>query len=403
MKTHLCIFLLFTSLVLKANHIIGGDLSYECLGGDEYKFTLMIVRDCAWGGAGPGGFDSSGPGTATGTVTIFEGSSILVNINLDSPEIEEVSLSESQHPCPDNLGLCIERGVYEFTYTLPKSDESYTITYQRCCRTPRIINIFDPVETGMTFTVDINTLSQELCNSSPLINRQLEVIACVNEPFLLNFSALENDIDEVRYFLCSPLLGGGLAGLGGGPYGGVLTDIDGIAPNPDAPPPYIDIDYNEAAFSVSQPFGINNNVELDSTTGILFGEATTIGTFVYGVCVEEYRSGQLLSTVRREAILDIVNCDPTSACTPNSTEDVKLVEQLQIFPNPTTDEFNISLDKGSVSAVKLYDFSGRALEEWGKETNKISLQNYSGGVFIVEVQDNVGSVFRGKVVKTDVF
>jgi hypothetical protein len=39
------LFLLF-SLQSAANHILGGNISYECLGGDQYQITLTIYKDC---------------------------------------------------------------------------------------------------------------------------------------------------------------------------------------------------------------------------------------------------------------------------------------------------------------------------------------------------------------------
>ncbi|MCB0687033.1 MAG: hypothetical protein KDC53_10920, partial [Saprospiraceae bacterium] len=32
-----------------ATHIVGGDLTYRCLGNDKYEITLMFYRDCLGG------------------------------------------------------------------------------------------------------------------------------------------------------------------------------------------------------------------------------------------------------------------------------------------------------------------------------------------------------------------
>ncbi len=29
-----------------ATHIVGGDMTYKCLGNDRYEVTLMVYRDC---------------------------------------------------------------------------------------------------------------------------------------------------------------------------------------------------------------------------------------------------------------------------------------------------------------------------------------------------------------------
>jgi len=41
--------LLIFSLSVKSNHILGGNISYECLGGNEYSVTLTIYEDCFGG------------------------------------------------------------------------------------------------------------------------------------------------------------------------------------------------------------------------------------------------------------------------------------------------------------------------------------------------------------------
>ena len=46
--SHFIILLILVclSLEVKATHILGGHISYECLGGDEYEFTLSVYSDC---------------------------------------------------------------------------------------------------------------------------------------------------------------------------------------------------------------------------------------------------------------------------------------------------------------------------------------------------------------------
>ena len=56
---------LFALLILlvgpraRAAHIIGGVMSYECLGNDEYRFTLKMYRDCNCTNCAP--FDEIAP------------------------------------------------------------------------------------------------------------------------------------------------------------------------------------------------------------------------------------------------------------------------------------------------------------------------------------------------------
>ncbi|MBK9459838.1 MAG: hypothetical protein IPN94_10490 [Sphingobacteriales bacterium] len=34
------------NIQLKAAHLVGGEMSYECLGGNSYRINLYVYRDC---------------------------------------------------------------------------------------------------------------------------------------------------------------------------------------------------------------------------------------------------------------------------------------------------------------------------------------------------------------------
>lgn len=53
-----------------AAHLIGGQITYECLGNDDYRVTIKIYRDCNSTGAE---FDSMNPSAMTGHVSIYRG------------------------------------------------------------------------------------------------------------------------------------------------------------------------------------------------------------------------------------------------------------------------------------------------------------------------------------------
>jgi gliding motility-associated-like protein len=49
-------------------------------------------------------------------------------------------------------------------------------------------------------------------------------------------------------------------------------------------------------------------LSINSHTGLLTGKPNTIGQFVVGICVEEYRNGVLISTTRRDFQYNVGNC-----------------------------------------------------------------------------------------------
>ena len=282
-----------------AAHIVGGEITYQCVGDDMYVFTLTVYRDCASGGAQ---FDSFGNSNIRGTVSIYNGSNLLRNIRLDAPIIESIPPTIN-NPClevPPNL--CVERGIYTFEEFLPISSESYTITYSRCCRNASISNIILPEDTGATYTIDITPTAQESCNNSPVFTNFPEIVICVNEPISFDHSATDAEGDQLVYSFCSPFKGGG--------NGGGQTGLNGVAPNPDAPPPYNDVDFRVPTFTSNFPLGGDPLVTIDPVTGIIAGVPEVIGQFVVGVCVQEFRNGELLTTVRRDFQFNVENCDP---------------------------------------------------------------------------------------------
>ena len=53
-KIHLKSLVLLLGILLsvgeiQATHIVGGDLTYRCLGNNYYEFTLTVRRDCRYG------------------------------------------------------------------------------------------------------------------------------------------------------------------------------------------------------------------------------------------------------------------------------------------------------------------------------------------------------------------
>ena len=299
------LFLLLAALFagqVRGAHIIGGEFSYECLGGGNYRFTLRLYRDCAGGGAL---FDGAGGAPFAGTVSIFQGNSnsALINLDLGPPGITSIDL-EISNPCliiPPSI--CVEEGVYTFVRNLPISNESYHITYQRCCRNNSISNIVDPGNSGATYTIELTPLAQSLCNNSPAFDKVPPIVICAGEDINYDFSATDADGDDLKYFLCTPYLGGGTD----------QTNWDlpnGVAPNPDLPPPYPPV-FFIPPYSANNPMGGTPPVNIDPNTGLITGVPNQLGQFVVGVCVEEYRNGQLLSVSRRDFQFNVTDCEPT--------------------------------------------------------------------------------------------
>lgn len=305
--------LFYVTSVANSRHIIGGDFYYETVRPGVYDFTLIVYRDCASGGAL---FDSQSTpfGQATiGTVSVYRSDSDdpYDRVVLPEPEIETVDI-DPDNPCLiAPASLCVEKGEYSFRLQLPIVNQTYTISYQRCCRNNTINNIIDPGSSGATYTIDINPLAQQLENASLQFSNFPPVVICIDEPLNFDHSAFDpNDRPGVQteYEFCSPFLGGGLAGSSGNP--GLATDPNGVAPDPDLPPPYDEVEFVGGQFTPENPMGGSPTIQINRETGMITGTPNNLGQYVVGVCATEFDStGRVISRIRRDFQFNVVECD----------------------------------------------------------------------------------------------
>lgn len=296
------LFLLFFPLILEAKHIIGGDVTYTYLGEvspgiKRWRFTMHVYRDCLGGGPG---FDQPAriaihQGTETNNV-LFKARNVSLTSNTE--------LIPDTPNCVSNLPfVCVEEGVYTFEENLPVlTNESYFIVYQRCCRNNTITNIVSPGDVGATYSIELTPAAMAANNNSPVFNDFPPIIICNSLPLKIDHSATDADGDFMVYSFCQALSGGS-----NNPGG---TGCDAVIPNPPCGPPFDNVPYAVPTYNFNNPVGGNPPVTINPVTGQITGTPQMIGQFVVAVCVQEYRNGQLLSTVRREFQFNVTDCTP---------------------------------------------------------------------------------------------
>ena len=294
-------FIFFFALLLpsKAAHLVGGEISYRCVGsntnGNVYQITLTIYRDCNSSGAP---FDQSAP------ITIYGGAAQNVavqTLNVARGQIVGIPAVVA-NPClqtPPNV--CTEKATYRANVTLQPSTHGYTIVYQRCCRNNTITNVGNSGAWGSTYHITIPP-QDSVCNGSARFQSDPPIVMCKDDSLNVDFSVLEDNGDSIYYSLCQPLTGG---------------SQNNPAPNPPGPPPYTSVPFL-FPYSSSYPMPSNPQISLDPNTGILTGTPTGTGQYVFAVCASEYdSSGVLLSTLRRDYQFNVTTCqsnvlsDPT--------------------------------------------------------------------------------------------
>ena len=277
----------FTQL-LSATHIIGGEMNYVCLGNNQYQITLKIFRDC---------FNGQAPYDDPTDITIYDANNVQVPgspFQISFPGSDTLN-SNPGNPClivPP--GICVEEADFDTIITLPPSPGGYTMVYQRCCRNAIIINIIDPANTGESYVATIPDSSLATCNSSPYFNNFPPPLICVDEPLAFDHSATDPDGDSLVYQLCAPYIGGD--GSSGNFY-----------PIPANPPPYSSVQYFNP-YSATNPMGGNPSMAINSLTGLLTITPNTLGNYVVGICVEEYRNGNFLGDHKRDFQFNVVQC-----------------------------------------------------------------------------------------------
>lgn len=284
------LLLLIGSAELKATHIVGGEMRYKCLGNNEYEITLVIFRDCFFGNP-LAGFDDPA------SIGVFNSSNVLLRQILLAPmgnDTLQPVLSGECFVAPPSV--CVHTTFYRDTVELEPISGGYTLAYQRCCRNQTIVNIVNPLATGATYSVTISEAALQQCNSSPQFNQWPPIYICAGIPIEFDQSARDIDGDSIVYRLCEPLRGANQANP---------------MPQPPNPPPYLPVTW------VSPPYGVANMLNgtpgdpplaIDAQTGLLTGLPNTVGQFVVGICVEEYRNGQLIGTMRRDFQYNVGVC-----------------------------------------------------------------------------------------------
>jgi len=265
-------FLLLVFEKTYATHSVGIDLAYECLGGNNYRFTLNFYRDC-------NGIDAPDPGAS---VQIFSSScGVNATIDLQLQSVTEVSpLCPSQFPnsaCSGGSLPGIEQYVYASNFALPLQCTDWVISYTLCCRNYAITNLFDPGSQNIYAEVTLNN-TNNLCNNSPIFTTLPVPYFCANQTFNYNHGAVDIDGDSLVYSLIAP-----------------RTDRSTVIP-------YV------GGFSPTNPLSTNGAFGFNTQTGQMTFNARANQQAVVTVRVDEYRNGVLIGSTIRDLQLVVLNC-----------------------------------------------------------------------------------------------
>lgn len=342
LKHLLLALLLLATTRLCATHIVGGEITYRCLGDSTYEVTLTVYRDCF---NGMPWFDE------IGYIGVYDTAWNLVN-SLKPTHVQGVDKVykldiKLTNPClvvPPNV--CVHWFSYRATIKLPFRPGGYVLVYQRCCRNKLIRNLLkDPEAVGASYTAYLSEFTLQNCNSSPLFRSWPPPAICIHQPIDYDHGADDIDGDSLVYRLCDPLDGA----TPGFPM-----------PQPPNPGPYIEVDWQTPPYSLGNLLG-GEPLTIDSKTGFMTGVPNTIGNFVVGVCLDEYRGDSLINTARRDFQFNVADCGmvASSFFTPQIVCDTLRVgfENLSNGANTFQWFFDWKNDKSKTSEVKNPNFT----------------------------------------------
>lgn len=320
----LAICLVLLALSSRADHVAGGEISYQYLQKEgtryQYRVTIRLYRDCS-------------------SLEPFENGAELHISNLSYydkiivPRQQTDLLAYTSLPfCAVNTPAgCYEVTTYETTITLPYSTEGYYLFYTGCCRNKPPVNVLTDGANagsedhngvlvpgqGFTFRAFIPPHQTTEINSSPAPLQDSVISVCAGKPFRYRFRHQDEDGDSLSYSFCGSL---------------------GIMKN--TLPFFTDANY-AAGFSATAPFGGAGAVTIDAATGVLSGAPSRTGFYTLTLCIAEYRQGRQINTHRREQQVHVYQCELQP---PNDIMNCE--SNLALFTNSNNPENRYSWDFG---------------------------------------------------------
>jgi hypothetical protein len=191
------VILIFTNIsIAKAISYVAGDLTYTCLGGNNYLISVVLYIDCS--GNIPGS-------TIPLQLKCIADSSMNFTANLS---LLPGSGQEVTPGCGISLTTChggTRFGVKEYVYQgsivlLPCNN--WIMSYSNCCRNG-VNTIFNSTNIGFRIKAMLNNIDAP-CNSSTSFSNKPIAIICKNQNICFNQGALDPNGDSLVFSLVRP-------------------------------------------------------------------------------------------------------------------------------------------------------------------------------------------------------
>ncbi|MBL0072907.1 MAG: T9SS type A sorting domain-containing protein [Bacteroidia bacterium] len=256
------------------SHIVGGEITYQWISGNDYKIQLTYYSDC-----------SGAPNPTTALIEVNSQScsqsfSISLPIASGPDEISPIcATSLSNSTCNGGTLYSVKRVVYEGVVSLNGPCNDWVFSYNECCRNAAITNLNSPSGFGSYFEATLNNLDVPFNNSVQFAGIPVNMIQN-NTTSSLSWNTYDVDGDSLHYEMVAP------------------RDYVGLNP--------VNIAFN-SGLTAAQPFIASIPTLLNSQTGILTISPNALQVTVMSMKISEFRNGINIGNVYRDYQFKVIN------------------------------------------------------------------------------------------------
>lgn len=259
----------------RASHAVGADLSYECLGNNQYRITLTFYRDCS-------GISYPSSAGVTFRSNSCNRSFTQTLSRQGPPTVLQTVCGSQQTTCNGGSFPGIQQVVYSAVVTMPAQCNDWIIGYSLNARNSAVDNLVNPGSRNLYVEALLNN-ANGLCNNSPVFSTLPVPFVCRNQLTFYNHGGIDFDGDDLTFTMINPLSG----------------------PNTNIP--------YRPGYSVNNPLQNSGGFQFDPATGQMTFTPTQLENAAITVKVTETRNGQVIGYTMRDIQVIVVNCGNNTA------------------------------------------------------------------------------------------
>ncbi len=271
---YLVVILAFSLLSgnLFATHAQSADITYQCLGGNQYRINVSFYRDCA-GVAAP-----NTVGVNLSSASCNQNSNVtLTRVAGTGQDVTQVCNTITTQ-CNGGNYPGVQEYKYSAVVTLAAQCTDWVFSFSLCCRNNAINTINNPGGENIYVEAKLNNLNFP-CNNSPSFTIPPVSYPCIGQTSCFNHGVVEPDGDSLYYSLQSPATGPTT----------FVTYVNG--------------------YSAAQPLISSPAVTFNPNTGDICMTPSMLEVTVLAVKVEEWINGVFVGSVVRDIQLRTVMCN----------------------------------------------------------------------------------------------